>query len=110
MLGSVEKGQVILVIDEANKIEERRRKVASMLAQSMTETEISEQLIVDQSTISRDVIAGLGGNYRIRAQGGNDIVCGGAGNDQLDGGTHMDELMETLVMTTSLVEALATSL
>jgi DNA-binding transcriptional ArsR family regulator len=37
------------------KIEERRRKVASMLAQSMTETEIAEQLQVDQSTISRDV-------------------------------------------------------
>jgi IS30 family transposase len=37
------------------KIEERRRKVASMLAQSMTEIEIAEQLNVDQSTISRDV-------------------------------------------------------
>ena len=39
------------------KIEERRRKVASMLAQSMTETEIAEQLNVDQSTISRDIKA-----------------------------------------------------
>jgi DNA-binding transcriptional ArsR family regulator len=39
------------------KIEERRRKVASMLAQSMTETEIGEKLDVDQSTISRDVKA-----------------------------------------------------
>ena len=39
------------------KIEERRRKVASMLAQSMTETEIAEQLNMDQSTISRDVKA-----------------------------------------------------
>jgi IS30 family transposase len=39
------------------KIEDRRRKVASMLAQSMTETEIAEQLQVDQSTISRDVKA-----------------------------------------------------
>jgi IS30 family transposase len=39
------------------KIEERRRRVASMLAQSMTETEIAEQLNVDQSTISRDVKA-----------------------------------------------------
>ena len=39
------------------KIEERRRKVASMLAQSMTETEIAEKLNVDQSTISRDVKA-----------------------------------------------------
>jgi IS30 family transposase len=39
------------------KIEERRRQVASMLAQSMTETEIAEQLNVDQSTVSRDVKA-----------------------------------------------------
>ncbi len=30
------------------KIGERRRRVASMLAQSMTETEIAEQLNVDQ--------------------------------------------------------------
>ena len=37
------------------KIEERRRKVAYMLAQSMTETEIAQQLNVDQSTISGDV-------------------------------------------------------
>ena len=35
------------------KIEVRRRKVASMLAQSMTEAEIAEQLNVDQSSISR---------------------------------------------------------
>ena len=33
------------------KIEDRMRKVASVLAQSMTETEIAEQLNVDQSTI-----------------------------------------------------------
>jgi IS30 family transposase len=39
------------------KIEERRRKVASFLAQSMTETEIAQELNVDQSTISRDVKA-----------------------------------------------------
>jgi IS30 family transposase len=39
------------------KIEQRRRKVASMLAQSLTETEIAEHLNVDQSTISRDVRA-----------------------------------------------------
>jgi IS30 family transposase len=39
------------------KIEERRRKVASLLAQSMTETEIGDELNVDQSTISRDVKA-----------------------------------------------------
>jgi IS30 family transposase len=39
------------------KIEERRRKVASLLAQSMTENEIAHELNVDQSTISRDVKA-----------------------------------------------------
>jgi transcriptional antiterminator len=39
------------------KIEDRRRQVASLLAQSMTETEIADQLNVDQSTISRDVKA-----------------------------------------------------
>ena len=37
------------------KIEERRRKVASLLAQSMTESEIAQALKVDQSTISRDI-------------------------------------------------------
>jgi IS30 family transposase len=36
------------------KIEERRKKVASLSAQSMTETEIAQELNVDQSTISRD--------------------------------------------------------
>ena len=39
------------------KIEEWRRKVASLLAQSMTESEIAQELNVDQSTISRDVKA-----------------------------------------------------
>jgi IS30 family transposase len=39
------------------KIEERRRQVASLIAQSMTETEIAERLNVDQSTINRDVKA-----------------------------------------------------
>jgi Trp operon repressor len=39
------------------KIEERRRKVTSLLAQSMTESEIAQELKVDQSTISRDVKA-----------------------------------------------------
>jgi IS30 family transposase len=39
------------------KIEARRRKVASMLSQSMTETEIAEELNIDQSTICRDVRA-----------------------------------------------------
>jgi IS30 family transposase len=37
------------------KIEERRKKVSSLLAQSMTESEIAQKLNVDQSTISRDV-------------------------------------------------------
>ena len=37
------------------KIEDRRRRVASLLAQSMTETEIAKELKVDQSTISRDI-------------------------------------------------------
>ena len=39
------------------KIEDRRRKVATLLAQSMTETEIAYELKVDQSTISRDIKA-----------------------------------------------------
>jgi uncharacterized protein YerC len=39
------------------EVEERRKKVASMLAQYMTETEIASELGVDQSTISRDVKA-----------------------------------------------------
>jgi DNA-binding NarL/FixJ family response regulator len=38
------------------KIEDRRRSVASLLAQSMTETEIAKKLKVDQSTISRDKV------------------------------------------------------
>jgi IS30 family transposase len=37
------------------KIEDRRRKVASLLAQSMSETEIVMKLNVDQSTVSRDI-------------------------------------------------------
>ena len=37
------------------KIEDRQRRVASLLAQSMTETEIAQQLKVNQSTISRDI-------------------------------------------------------
>ena len=39
------------------KIEERRRQVASLLAQSITESEIARKLNVDQSTISRDIKA-----------------------------------------------------
>jgi hypothetical protein len=37
------------------KIEERRRRVASLIAQSYTEVEIAQQLKVNQSTISRDI-------------------------------------------------------
>ena len=39
------------------KIEERGRQVASLLAQSITESEIARELNVDQSTISRDIKA-----------------------------------------------------
>ena len=38
------------------EIEERRRKVATLLAQSITETEIAHELKVGQSTISRDKV------------------------------------------------------
>jgi IS30 family transposase len=37
------------------RIDERRRRVASLLAQSMTEEEIAHELNVDQSTICRNV-------------------------------------------------------
>jgi len=40
-----------------SQIEERRRRVAGMIARSMSETEIASELNVDQSTISRDVKA-----------------------------------------------------
>jgi hypothetical protein len=39
------------------KIEERRRQVASMVAQSMTQEEIADKLNVDRTTISRDITA-----------------------------------------------------
>jgi IS30 family transposase len=39
------------------KIEDRRRQVASLLAQSITESEIAKKLNVDQSTVSRDIKA-----------------------------------------------------
>jgi uncharacterized protein YerC len=39
------------------EVEERRRQVSYMLAQSMNETEIASQLGVDQSTVSRDIKA-----------------------------------------------------
>jgi DNA-binding NarL/FixJ family response regulator len=37
------------------KIECRRRRVVTLLAQSMNETEIAYELNVNQSTISRDI-------------------------------------------------------
>jgi transcription initiation factor IIE alpha subunit len=46
--------KLILVLHKF-KIEERRREVATLLAQSMTETEIAYELNVNQSTISRDI-------------------------------------------------------
>jgi uncharacterized protein YerC len=36
-------------------LEERRKQVSSLLAQSMTEQEIADKLGVDRSTISRDI-------------------------------------------------------
>ena len=39
------------------KLEQRRRQVASLTAQSRTEKEIAQMLGVDQSTISRDIQA-----------------------------------------------------
>lgn len=39
------------------KIDDRRRRVASMLAQSMIETEIAKRLNVNQSTVSKDIKA-----------------------------------------------------
>jgi IS30 family transposase len=37
------------------QIEERRRQIGSMLAQSMTEQEIADRLGVDRTTISKDI-------------------------------------------------------
>ena len=48
---------ITILVTHKFKIEERRRKVATLLAQSMTETEIAHELKVDQSTISRDIKA-----------------------------------------------------
>ena len=39
------------------KIEERRKQVASLLAQRITESEIAKRLNVDQSPVSRDIKA-----------------------------------------------------
>jgi IS30 family transposase len=39
------------------KLEQRRRQVASLVAQSRTEREIAQMLGVDQSTVSRDIQA-----------------------------------------------------
>jgi DNA-binding NarL/FixJ family response regulator len=45
----------IILVTHNLKVEDRRRKVATLLAQSMTELEIAQELKVDQSTISRDI-------------------------------------------------------
>ena len=46
---------ITILVTHKFRIEERRREVAKLLAQSMTETEIAHELKVDQSTISRDI-------------------------------------------------------
>jgi DNA-binding NarL/FixJ family response regulator len=46
-----------ILVTHKFKIEDRRRKVATLLAQSMNETEIAYELNVNQSTISRDINA-----------------------------------------------------
>jgi DNA-binding transcriptional ArsR family regulator len=48
---------ITILVTHNFKIEDRRKRVATLLAQSMTETEIAQELKVDQSTISRDVKA-----------------------------------------------------
>jgi IS30 family transposase len=48
---------ITILVTHKFKIEGRRRKVATLLAQSMAETEIAQELKVDQSTISRDIKA-----------------------------------------------------
>ena len=45
----------LILVTHKFKIEDRRRKIAILLAQSMTETEIAQELNVNQSTISRDI-------------------------------------------------------
>ena len=46
---------ITTVVTHNFKIEDRRRKVATLLAQSMTETEIAQKLKVDQSTIKSSI-------------------------------------------------------
>ena len=46
---------ITILVTHKFKIEDRRRRVATLLAQSMTEMEIAEELNVDQPTISRDI-------------------------------------------------------
>ena len=48
---------ITILVTHKFKIEDRRKKVATLLAQSMTETEVALELKVDQSTISRDIKA-----------------------------------------------------
>jgi Trp repressor protein len=46
---------ITILVTHNFKIEDRRRKVATLLSQSMTELEIAQELKVGQSTISRDI-------------------------------------------------------
>lgn len=46
---------ILILTVHKYKLEDRRRRVASMLAQSITETEIAKKLKVDQSIVSRDI-------------------------------------------------------
>ena len=46
---------ITILVTHNFKIEDRRRKVATLLAQSMTETEIAYELKIDQSTIRRSI-------------------------------------------------------
>jgi predicted HTH transcriptional regulator len=39
------------------EIEQRRRKASSLLAQSMTENEMAQEIGIDESTISKDIKA-----------------------------------------------------
>ena len=41
--------------NSSRKVESRRKRIASLLAQAATEEEIAQKLNVDQSTISRDI-------------------------------------------------------
>jgi hypothetical protein len=48
-----------------------------------------------KSTPQKDVIGGLGGKDKIRADRGSDIVCAGSCNDKVVGGTGKDRRQST---------------